>query len=75
MQPGRYEKFCKSVFGVQIDHDLAGSKSSDKEKLERLTRTKTLYKKIFNEDPDENVWIGYDAQKSTKISDSYKTKD
>ena len=35
LRPSAYNNFCQSVFGKLIDHDMAGSKSSDDEKLER----------------------------------------
>merc|ERR1711935_444172 len=38
LRPSEYIKFCLSVFGKIIDHDMAGSKSSDDEKLKRLRR-------------------------------------
>ena len=56
MRPCMYEKFCKSIFGETIDHDLAGSKSGKNEKFKRLERTKILYRKVFNDNPDGNIW-------------------
>ena len=35
LHPSLYNNFCQSVFGKIIDHDMAGSKSSDNEKLKR----------------------------------------
>ena len=35
LRPSAYNNFCQSVFGKLIDHDMAGSKSSDDEKLKR----------------------------------------
>ena len=35
LRPSAYNNFCQSVFGKIIDHDMAGSKSSDDEKLKR----------------------------------------
>ena len=35
LMPINYAKFCKSVFGHSIDHDLAGSKSPENEKSKR----------------------------------------
>ena len=35
LMPNNYAKFCQSVFGQSIDHDLAGSKSPENEKSKR----------------------------------------
>ena len=35
LRPSAYNNFCQSVFGKIVDHDMAGSKSSDDEKLKR----------------------------------------
>ena len=35
LMPNNYAKFCQSVFGQIIDHDLAGSKSPENEKSKR----------------------------------------
>ena len=35
LRPSLYNNFCQSVFGKLIDHDMAGSKSSDDEKRKR----------------------------------------
>ena len=35
LRPSAYNNFCQSIFGKIVDHDMAGSKSSDDEKLKR----------------------------------------
>ena len=56
LRPFAYNNFCQSVFGKIIDHDMAGSKSSDDEKLKRRRRTITVYKMVFNEEPNALIW-------------------
>jgi hypothetical protein len=56
LRPSAYNNFCQSVFGKLIDHDMAGSKSSDDEKLKRRRRTLTVYKMVFNEEPNALIW-------------------
>ena len=51
-----YTKFCQTVFGQSIDHDLPASKSPEAEKAKRLERTKTLYKMEFNIEPNLEIW-------------------
>jgi hypothetical protein len=56
LRPSTYNNFCQSVFGKLIDHDMAGSKSSDNEKLIRRRRTITAYKMVFNQEPNALLW-------------------
>ena len=56
MRPSIYHNFCQSMFGKMVDHDMAGSKSSDEEKSKRRRRTITVYKMVFNEEPDAHIW-------------------
>ena len=65
-----YGKFCQAVFGQHIEYDLAESKSSEKEKVRRLERTKILYKIVFKSEPDDNVW-GMKEVSAMKIVEFY----
>ena len=56
LRPSAYNNFCQSLFGKIIDHDMAVSKSSDDEKLKRRRRTLTVYKMVFNEEPNPLIW-------------------
>lgn len=57
LMPNNYAKFCQSVFGQSIDHDLAGSKSPENEKSKRRERTQNLYRVTFNKEPDGRFWM------------------
>ena len=56
LRPSAYINFCQSLFGKIIDHDMAVYKSSDNEKLKRRRRTLTVYKMVFNEEPNPLIW-------------------
>ena len=47
LMPIKYSEFCKQVFGQIIDHDLAGSKSSEDEKSLRLERYGIMVFELF----------------------------
>ena len=47
LMPIKYSEFCKQVFGQIIDHDLAGSKSSEDEKSLRLERYGIMVCELF----------------------------
>ena len=61
MRPTIYNNFCHSCFGTMIDHDIAGSKSSEPEKQKRRRRTINMYKLIFKANPNPIIWKNHEA--------------